>query len=122
MKRMIAILLAVLTTAALLTGCSGRNDGNVSTTPDGTVNGSNPTTTVPGHSSGTTGSDGSNVNPADQNDATGSNDTGSAMENFGNDMKDAANDMMDDVENAMEPDSKRSSTHRESGVGMQGGR
>ena len=41
MKRMIAILLAVLTMTALLTGCSGRGKDNVSTTPNGTVNGSN---------------------------------------------------------------------------------
>ena len=40
MTRVITILLALMTLSVLLTGCSGRQaEGNISTTPDGTVNG-----------------------------------------------------------------------------------
>lgn len=65
MKRMIAVLLSVMILAGVLTACSGTayyddgyGYGNVSTTPNGTVNGTN------GYGAGGYGSNGYGANGA----------------------------------------------------------
>ena len=137
MKRTIAILLAVVTAMALLAGCSGRDNNNVSTTPNGTVNGSNneavaPNNQRPGTPDQNNDFEGAVVDPVDppmNNDTTTEenrpeNNTTeeSPMEEFGNDMKDAAQDAMDDAENAVEDITGNGARARRSGTGMAGGR
>ena len=140
MKRMIAILLAVLTVAAMLTGCSGRDNTNVSTTPDGTVNGNNAETTTPNDQRPNTPNQGNDfqgavidpVDPTTDNNTT--TDSGNAnrpengttekspMENFGDDMTDAAEDIIDGTENAIDDAVGNNARARHSGTGMVGGR
>lgn len=118
MKRMIAIVLAALTIAASLTGCGGR--GNVSTTPDGTVNGYQ------------------DNNDSSKNDTQYGNDYADSyadtrkpehpMQEFGDDLEDAADDVMDGVEDFMDRDDDRSGSgrhgtfdpDRRTGTGMAG--
>ena len=146
MKRVITILLALMTLSVLLTGCSGRQaEGNISTTPNGTVNGGTGSSTE-NNSSNSNASADSNVPGVDRNDnayqqpgnASGSNGTmtdrpgepngsdrpegsvGSDMEQGFDDMVDGAKDAIDDMQDAIgEPAEGRS---RRSGTGMTGGR
>ena len=139
MTRMIAIVLVILSIAFCLTGCSGKDNTNVSTTPNGTVNGNNDTTEIgpglepkPATGSSVQGNDFQDAvttpaHPAQDNysnDVTTPdaipNDT--PMENFGNDMKDAASDIMDGARNAMDDVTGSRSRSRTSGTGMVGGR
>ena len=75
MKRTIAIFMAALTLTTMLTACgasmgidTGRGNGNVSTTPNGTVNGGTYDNTMPGNY-------GRNMMPRSysRNDMTGTN-------------------------------------------------
>ena len=74
MKRMIAILLAVLTMTVVLAACSNdgvSGNGNVSTTPNGTVNGSNGSVT----DNYGTGANGNGNSNGDNNGVNGNNGT-----------------------------------------------
>ena len=139
MTRMIAILLVILSVAFCLTGCSGRDNTNVSTTPNGTVNGSNGTTetgpgpdpTVPSESS-VHGNDFQDsvttpAHPAQDNYGNDVTDPDAApddtpLENFGSDMKDAAEDMVDDTKDVIDDVTGKRARTGVSGTGMTGGR
>ena len=133
MKRTIAILLAVLTSAALLTGCSG-TDTNVSTTPNGTVNGtennakpdrtpsgSNTDTQpeVPNQDRESAGSVPNTDNGTGENNSSTTPDQNGSS--FEQDMTDAADDALDGMKDAVE-DVTGSRAASRSGRGMVGGR
>ena len=149
MKRVITILLALMTLSVLLTGCSGRQaQGNVSTTPNGTVNGSTNPSTENNSPNGSNAAPDPIVPETDRNDSSnlqpgsssGSNGTindrpvnsdgsmtdrpegsvGSEMEQGWNDMVAGAKDAIDDMQDAIgEPAEGRA---KRSGTGMTGGR
>ena len=101
MKRMIAIAMTALILALSLIGCGGRNDGNVSDTPNGTIN----------SSSGIYQDGLSRNNPTSDSETTAKNHSDNKTDRFMNDMKDAATDIGDAVGDAVTP-----------GTGMTGGR
>ena len=101
MKRLIAILLAVFILGTVLTGCGGRNNdaGNVSSTDNGVVNGSNETNTQTG------------------TDASDSKNNGNMAEDFIDEAEDTIDRAGDAADRAI---NGRNTTN--SGTGMIGGR
>ena len=115
MKRLIAIMLAALTMAAVLSGCGGRMNGNVSTTPNGKANGSDN-----GNANSSNSGNAGNRNDAGSGTGAGTqdrNDTnGSAMD----DMREAADDMGQAAKDAGRAMGK--AITGDNGTGMTGGR
>lgn len=136
MKRTIAILLTAFALTFALAGCSGTGNGNtVSTTPNGTVNGGENsttgstttpetgTTTRPNGSNGTTMEPGTSTgdNATTPNGNSGNTNTSDQTDNnvvqdFGRDMEHAAENARDMIDDAVQ------SRQQRTGTGMTGGR
>lgn len=131
MKRMIAILLAVLTMTAVLAACSSdgvTDSGNVSTTPNGTVNGTNGTNGangngvngnqngVTGNQNGVTGSNGTVTTPGETNNGVYDSNQNGIADSFEN----GAADIIEGTGNAI--DEAVTGRSARTGTGMTGGR
>ena len=121
MKRMIAILLAVLTMTAVLAACGSdgvTDSGNVSTTPNGTVNGTNGTNGngVTGSQNGVNGSSGAVTTPNENNSGMYDSNRNGMEDNFEN----GAEDIIEGTGNAI--DEAVTGRSARTGTGMTGGR
>ena len=124
MKRMIAILLAVLTMTAVLAACGSdgvTDNGNVSTTPNGTVNGTNGTNGtngngVTGSQNGANGSSGAVTTPNENNSGMYDSNRNGMEDNFEN----GAEDIIEGTGNAI--DEAVTGRSARTGTGMTGGR
>ena len=124
MKRMIAILLAVLTMTAVLAACGSdgvTDSGNVSTTPNGTVNGTNGTNGangngVNGNQNGVTGSNGTVTTPNENNNGVYDSNQNGIADSFEN----GAADIIEGTGNAI--DEAVTGRSARTGTGMTGGR
>ena len=124
MKRMIAILLAVLTMTAVLAACGSdgvTDSGNVSTTPNGTVNGTNGTNGtngngVTGSQNGANSSSGAVTTPNENNSGMYDSNRNGMEDNFEN----GAEDIIEGTGNAI--DEAVTGRSARTGTGMTGGR
>ena len=131
MKRMIAILLAVLTMTAVLAACGSdgvTDSGNVSTTPNGTVNGTNGANGangngvngnqngVTGNQNGANGSSGAVTTPNENNSGMYDSNRNGMEDNFEN----GAEDIIEGTGNAI--DEAVTGRSARTGTGMTGGR
>ena len=140
MKRLIAIMLAALTMAAVLSGCGGRMNGIVSTTPNGKVNGGETAITDSNANSGShtgtsngnaNGSNNGNANSSNSGNAGNRNDAGSGTGAGTQDRNDTNGSAMDDMREAADDmgqaakDAGRAmgkAITGDNGTGMTGGR
>lgn len=132
MKRLIAIMIAALTMAAVLSGCGGRMSGNVSTTPNGKVNGGETAITDSSANSGShIGTSNGNANSSNSGNAGNRNDAGSGTSAGTQDRSDANGSAMDDMREAADDmgqaakDAGRAmgdAITGDNGTGMTGGR
>ena len=120
MKRMIAIVLVILTMTAVLAGCSGRGNSTANNNTTGPAandnnmnsNGTNGVSGTPNTGSGTPSSSENGV----IEDTNPTNRKNNIIEEFGNDMQDMVDDAGRAVQDAVD------GNHARNGTGMAGGR